>query len=105
MIVSGAWKPFKFGRNHGPKISNLFFADNIILVAEASQKQLDIVRQTLDRFCSFSGQKFNLSKSAVCFNGNVSSAVADSLSSPMGGPITGNIGKYLLVPMHHRVFK
>ena len=40
-IIGGAWKPIRASRN-GPLLSNLFFADDIILFAEASVEQARI---------------------------------------------------------------
>jgi hypothetical protein len=52
----GEWKPMKAGIT-GPLISHLMFADDLILFAEASAQQLNVVLNILGRFCQMSGQQ------------------------------------------------
>lgn len=54
------WKPLHFSRSGGPKLSHMFFADYLILVAEASISQVSLIRSTLEKFYDKSGQKINL---------------------------------------------
>lgn len=55
VVASGVWKPFCFRRGNSPKLSHICFTDDLILVAEASSNQVQVVRGILDRFCSISG--------------------------------------------------
>lgn len=55
----------------GPKLSHLFFADDIILIGEASREQVMETKRVLDKFCSASGQCINFQKSSVFFSANV----------------------------------
>lgn len=48
-----------------------FFADDLLLFGEASEKQIDCMLQCLDLFCSSSGQKVNRAKSSIFFSRNV----------------------------------
>lgn len=41
------WKPFSFGRGSGVKISHLFFADDIILVAKANYQQVQEINRII----------------------------------------------------------
>lgn len=61
-IIENKWKPIRASRG-GPLLSNLFFADDIILFAEASVDQANIIHDCLTRFCNASGQKVSLPKS------------------------------------------
>lgn len=105
-VESGSWSPLMFGRGNGPKLSHLFFADDLILIAEASREQVDLIRSTLAEFCSALGQKVNLNKSQVFFSGNVDDAKASALSNSLGIAKTNDLGRYLGVPLlHHRASK
>lgn len=101
-VDNGAWSPLTFGRGNGPKLSHLFFADDLILIAEASRGQVDLIKNTLNEFCMASGQKVNLSKSQVFFSGNINDVDATSLSDSLGIAKTDDLGKYLGVPILHQ---
>lgn len=75
--MGGLWKPIYASRG-GPKLSNLFFADDIILFAEASIDQAMVVKTCLDKLCAASGQKVSLNKSCVYFSNNTSLEVQDN---------------------------
>lgn len=100
-VQGGAWKPVKASRN-GPCISHLFFADDIMLFAEASEDQEALIRTGLQYFCLASGQKVNFQKSTVFFSLNVSNEVANDLSQNLGIAITQDIGKYLGFNLLHK---
>lgn len=54
----GRWKPIRLTKT-GPPISHLFFADDIILFAEASMDQVAMINRCLKTFCESSGLKIN----------------------------------------------
>lgn len=87
----GRWKPLKF-RNNGPSISHLFFADNLLLFAEASIKQMCILKEVMTRFCGVSGYRINLEMSKAFFSRNVNFNRALKLSEKLGVGLTGNLG-------------
>lgn len=101
-MISGEWLPFKFSRGNSPDLSHMCFADDLILVAEASQHQVTSIKTILQQFCDQSGQKINLRKSQVWFSGNVTEDAALALSHDLGVNITKDLGKYLGVPMLHQ---
>lgn len=47
------------------KISHLFFADDLLLFAEATMDQALCIREGLDGFCRASGQKVIFNKSMM----------------------------------------
>ena len=60
------WNPVKSSQS-GPAFSHLFFADDLMLFAKADRKNCIAIRDVLDSFCSFSGQKISEEKSRVFF--------------------------------------
>ncbi len=56
------WKPIRASRR-GPAFSHLFFADDLLLCAEASTSCCLTISRVLEDFCCVSRQKINLSKS------------------------------------------
>ena len=55
VVSSGIWKPIQLARS-GPYLSRLFFADDLILFAEAFEDQTRTIMQCLNKFCSMSRQ-------------------------------------------------
>lgn len=68
-VQIGAWKPMRASRN-GPQLSNLAFADDLILFGEASTDQARVIMACLDQFCEMSGSKVSVAKSRVFFSRN-----------------------------------
>ncbi|CAL1365946.1 unnamed protein product [Linum trigynum] len=93
-VEAKLWKPLQLSKN-GPKLSHLFFADDLVLFAEAEGSQIDIIKRCLDDFCSSSGQRVNHSKSAMFVSPNVRRDKAARLSSRAGINLTADLGRYL----------
>ncbi|KAA3482794.1 Retrovirus-related Pol polyprotein LINE-1 [Gossypium australe] len=91
------WKPIKLSCN-GPPLTHLFFADDLVLFAEASMEQVDIIKETMTKFCEASGQKVSLDKSVMMVSANTGEQKAKDLASRLGIKITKDFGKYLGVP-------
>ena len=64
------WNPVKSSQS-GPAFSHLFFADDLMLFAKVDRKNCIAIRDVLDSFCSFSGQKISEEKSRVFFSSNM----------------------------------
>ncbi|KAM1032357.1 hypothetical protein ACFX2C_036031 [Malus domestica] len=104
-ITTKKWKPVKLARN-GPSVSHLFFADDLILFAEASSTQAKILKDCLDNFCAVSGQQVNFDKSCIYCSPNISRSKATEIANICGSPLTSDLGHYLGVPLlHSRVNK
>ncbi|CAN1155661.1 Putative ribonuclease H protein At1g65750 [Linum perenne] len=99
-VASGEWRPISLS-DGGPKLSHLFYADDLILFAEASEDQARVIRKCLDRFCSASGQNVSRDKSAIFCSKNTSRHVSSLISLLLGIPLTQNLGRYLGVPILH----
>ena len=97
---NGSWKPIRLNSN-GPPISHLFFADDLVIFAEASLNQVRIIKKCMTAFCSASGQRVNAAKTRVFFSKNVNHNVREELSNALGYTRTADLGKYLGVPIHH----
>lgn len=63
-VMQKRWKPIRLTRK-GPEISHLFFADDLVLFAEASLEQVEVVNSVLNVFCGILGQKVNANKTRV----------------------------------------
>ncbi|XP_028761232.1 uncharacterized protein LOC114719845 [Neltuma alba] len=100
-VHEGRWKPLKLSAN-GPPFSHLFFADDLILFSEASQDQMEEIREIMRFFCEVSGHQINLQKSKMFVSRNVHASRAISLSQSLGITLTADLGKYLGVPLLHQ---
>lgn len=96
-VTNGQWKTIKLA-NDCPSISHLSFADDLLLVREASVEQARLMNSILTDFYSQSGQKINLSKLKIWMSLNVKHRVARLIRDV---PLTSNLGTYLGVPLHH----
>ncbi|PRQ37815.1 putative RNA-directed DNA polymerase [Rosa chinensis] len=99
-VEDGLWKPVR-ASGSSPLISHLFFADDLILFAEASCDQARILKRCLDLFCDISGQEVNFSKSVLFCSPNTRKSLARNISQICGSVLTTNLGKYLGVPLIH----
>ncbi|XP_031103194.1 uncharacterized protein LOC116006838 [Ipomoea triloba] len=96
----GNWKGVRLSR-YGPLLTHLFFADDLVLFAEAPQEQIHVISYCLDRFSQASGQKVSLSKSQIFFSNNVDREEGQRIVSIAGIPETKDLGRYLGVPTLH----
>lgn len=95
------WKPIKITCS-GPSLSHIFFADDILLFAEASVAQIKVIRECLKNFCDVSGQKLSLPKSKNFISPIVNPDVATHISVESGIEITKDLGTYLGVLLLHK---
>lgn len=92
------WKPIFLSKN-GPPLTCLFFDDDLILFAEASELQVNTINRVLDTFCMSLGQRVNKDKTIVLFSKNVDVATRKRLSLTLGMEAVDDLGKYLGVPL------
>ncbi|XP_074299645.1 uncharacterized protein LOC141630789 [Silene latifolia] len=91
------WRPIVVGRN-GPSITNLFFADDMVLFGEANEEQALVMRYVLDNFCEASGEKISSAKSRVFFSSNTAEEIRSKVSTTLGFEETADLGTYLGMP-------
>jgi hypothetical protein len=92
------WRPIRASRS-GPAFSHLFFADDLLIYAEASTSYCLTISRILEEFCFVSGQKVNLSKSKAFFSPNVSPDNRSSLCDILRVSSTPDLGRYLGFPL------
>ena len=93
----GKWKAFPFTRGE-TSISHLLFADDVILLGEASVDQARLIKTCLQEFCTASGQKVSGQKSSILFSPNTNDAVRAGVCNIMEMPQTEDLGRYLGAP-------
>lgn len=91
-VETGEWCTLKAGRN-GSLVSQLMFADDLLLFGEASEKQLNCVMRTLNFFCSMSGQEVSQEKTSIFFSRNVTRGMRERLTQISGFRKTNGLGK------------
>ncbi|CAN1142459.1 Putative ribonuclease H protein At1g65750 [Linum perenne] len=99
-VSKDLWKPITLAKG-GTNLSHIFFADDLILFAEASTDQAQVIHSVLSAFGQASGQEVSKEKSKLYFSKNVSTGCRLGISQSLGIPITSNLGRYLGVPVIH----
>nr|AIK35195.1 LINE-type retrotransposon LIb DNA [Ipomoea batatas] len=97
-VTAGCWKPIKISRG-GIGISHLFFADDLMLFGEATERQAKIMIDCLNTFSSTSGLQVNLSKSTIFCSPNLHAGLRKQIGDKMNIPTSDNLGTYLGIPM------
>ena len=76
-----------------------FFADDLVLFANADPENYATINSMLQDFCVRSRQKVSEAKSHVFFSPNVDQDQREALIDIMGFNSTTNLGKYLGFPL------
>lgn len=66
LVNQDSWQPISLG-NNGPKISHMFFADDLILFNKMSISQVQLIKSLLEDFCGTSGHKISKAKIHIFF--------------------------------------
>lgn len=86
----------------GPKISHLFFTDDLALFAQANHQNCRTINSVLQKFSILSGQKINHEKSRVNFSNNSSAPNVRECSNILNIKSSENFGKYLGFPIFNQ---
>ena len=83
---------------HCSPISQLLFANDLILFAKATSAEANTLKSVVDQYCGWSGQAINASKSFIHFSKNTASSVIHSICGifPFKRALTS---KYLDLPL------
>ncbi|XP_074289408.1 uncharacterized protein LOC141614562 [Silene latifolia] len=96
-VRNNNWHPIVSCRN-GPHITNLFFADDMVLFAEATEEQALLIKNVLENFCKVSGEKVSAPKSKIFFSSNTEGTTRIAVRDILEFEETDDLGTYLGVP-------
>jgi hypothetical protein len=99
-VENNMWKPVTMSKN-GPRLSHLFFADDVLLFSKASVSQSRVIEGILTRFANSSGLRVNVRKSRAFFSATTRRRSIESIVSVTGIQNTNSLDKYLGFPMIH----
>lgn len=85
----------------GPKISHIFFADDLLLFGKASFSQARLMEHVLAGFCHISGQRISRQKSKIWFSPNTPTYLRNAICSEFQVQPISNLGMYLGMPLLH----
>ncbi|KAH9667991.1 reverse transcriptase domain-containing protein [Citrus sinensis] len=99
-VMDERWRPIRLAK-YGTPLTHLFFADDLLLFAEASIDQAYVVDAVLENYCRSSEAKINKLKTKVFFSKNVDTRDANLIGSTLDFSATNNLGDYLGMPLIH----
>ncbi|XP_074291074.1 uncharacterized protein LOC141617835 [Silene latifolia] len=91
------WKPIILCRD-GTMLTNLFFADDMVIFGEASVEQALVINFVINNFCKAYGEKVSVPKSRVFFSNNTDISTRTEVCEALGFEETDDLGKYLGMP-------
>jgi len=95
------WIPLKASRQ-SLGVSQLFFADDLMLFAKANKAGAGSIKKVLSIFCKDSGQLVSAEKSRIYFSANVPPNIREDICDVLDIAETSNLGKYLGFPLNHK---
>ena len=82
----------------GPKITNLCFADDSLLLYRANIEECINIQQILQKYEVESGQKLNQDNTTICFSKNVEEDTKNAIQANLSIPEIKEFEKYLGMP-------
>lgn len=95
------WVSIRISRS-GPKLSHLFFADDLTLFAKADSNNCQIISSILNRFSVLTEQKVNLAKSQVILSKNCPTYTKEQCSLALNIQAKNTFGKFLGFSIFHK---
>ncbi|KAL9668117.1 hypothetical protein QQ045_002492 [Rhodiola kirilowii] len=92
-------KGIRISRN-APVITHLFFADDSLLLFEATTATPSIIKDVLTEYEILAGQRVNYNKSELVFSPNTPSAIKQSFMSSLSMAVVDGHNRYLGLPLY-----
>ena len=80
-------------------IHHLLFTDDLYMFGKATLSEGSSFKSCLDKYCNWSGQSTNASKSFICFNKNTNPAISDAITNILPYPSNPSKSLYLGLPI------
>lgn len=97
-LDSGLWHPIQVSRG-GPKITHIFFADDVMLFCRANTSQINLAMDTVNNFCEASGLKVSIHKSKGMYSLGLTKQRKSHLANISPIKFVSNLGSYLGFPL------
>ncbi|KAL9682691.1 hypothetical protein QQ045_014497 [Rhodiola kirilowii] len=85
---------------NAPVLTHLFFADDSLLLFEATTATPSIIKSVLTEYERLAGQRVNYGKSELVLSPNASVGIKQSFLSSLSAPIVDGHKRYLGLPLH-----
>ncbi|CAM8988304.1 unnamed protein product [Rhodiola kirilowii] len=97
--ATGTLKGIRVARN-APVLTHMFFADDSLLLFEATTATPSIIKSVLTEYERLAGQRVNYGKSELVLSPNASVGIKQSFLSSLSAPIVDGHKRYLGLPLH-----
>ncbi|CAK8578262.1 unnamed protein product [Lathyrus sativus] len=98
------WNTMKLGEK-GSRISHLMFVVNLLLFGQATEKQMECLTRTLNKFYNTPGHDISQEKMTLIFSKNVARSMQNKLAHMSVFRIANKLGKYLGIPLRGKNLK
>ncbi|XP_028549984.1 uncharacterized protein LOC110097240 [Dendrobium catenatum] len=71
-------------RSNSPRISNLLYADDVMVFAEAKITNVKVIKEIIKKYCNWTGHKVNTPKSGLLFGKAVNTRIKRKIKNILG---------------------
>ncbi|XP_026429515.1 uncharacterized protein LOC113325863 [Papaver somniferum] len=82
-----------------PMVTHSLFADDNIIFLKANYKNALNLKYLIDKFCLWTGQQINKSKSTLLTSANLGRSFTKGMANALGVQVAASPGKYLGIPL------